>query len=192
VMSDDGTSETQDQERSAFFGPRGRHRRPRPRKVLLAAGGLAMAAGVLSLVRMTPEPGGVAGLGTTETGPAPAPGTETDRAANTAATVPALPKVSPSATSAMGGPATTRPAPWTPVPPTTARPTSPSPATPAANNAESPTRPATHPTPTPTTATPQPAPGSTSPAPKPGQPDDNGGLCVPIISVCVDLSMPGS
>ena len=38
-----------------LFGPRGRHRKPRPRKVLLAAGGLALAAGALSLVRLTPD-----------------------------------------------------------------------------------------------------------------------------------------
>ncbi|MFB7595955.1 hypothetical protein [Streptomyces sp. NPDC056160] len=38
---------------------RGRHRRPRPRprKALLTAGGLALAAGVLSLVRLAPEYG---------------------------------------------------------------------------------------------------------------------------------------
>ncbi|MEU9732373.1 hypothetical protein AB0E07_13110, partial [Streptomyces sp. NPDC048002] len=45
-----------------LFGPRGRHRRPRPRKVLLAAGGLALAAGALTLVRLPPAsgPGGLA------------------------------------------------------------------------------------------------------------------------------------
>jgi hypothetical protein len=40
-----------------LFGSRSRHRRPRPRKVLLAAGGLALAAGALSLVRLMPDPG---------------------------------------------------------------------------------------------------------------------------------------
>src|SRR5690349_20801821 len=48
--------------------PRGRHRRPRPRKVLFAAGGLALAAGVLSLVRLSPDPGGAGGPGTAEAG----------------------------------------------------------------------------------------------------------------------------
>ncbi|MFD7952888.1 hypothetical protein ACFV4X_05285 [Streptomyces ardesiacus] len=42
---------------------RGRHRRPRPRKVLLVVGGLALAAGALSLVRLLPEPPGDAGDG---------------------------------------------------------------------------------------------------------------------------------
>ncbi|NEB11429.1 hypothetical protein G3I32_21730, partial [Streptomyces coelicoflavus] len=37
--------------RNAWFR-RGRHRRPRPRKVLLVAGGLALAAGALGLVRL--------------------------------------------------------------------------------------------------------------------------------------------
>lgn len=55
-----------------LFAPRGRHRRPRPRKVLLAAGGLALAAGALSLVRMSPD-SGVSGLGATESDPAPRP-----------------------------------------------------------------------------------------------------------------------
>ncbi|MFE1241511.1 hypothetical protein [Streptomyces tendae] len=40
------------------WGRRGRHRRPRPRRVLLAAGGLALAAGALSVVRLLPESGG--------------------------------------------------------------------------------------------------------------------------------------
>ncbi|MGQ4425417.1 hypothetical protein ACN6LL_008214, partial [Streptomyces violaceoruber] len=43
------------------WGRRGRHRRPRPRKVLLAAGGLALAAGALSVVRLLPGPGGDTG-----------------------------------------------------------------------------------------------------------------------------------
>ncbi|MEV8123009.1 hypothetical protein AB0P07_02605 [Streptomyces sp. NPDC085944] len=42
---------------------RGRHRRPRPRKVLLVAGGLALAAAALSVVRLLPEPGGDGGVG---------------------------------------------------------------------------------------------------------------------------------
>ncbi|TWV27911.1 hypothetical protein FRZ03_38420, partial [Streptomyces misionensis] len=36
---------------------RGRHRRPRRRKALLAVGGLVLAAGVLGLVRIYPESG---------------------------------------------------------------------------------------------------------------------------------------
>ncbi|WP_053190612.1 hypothetical protein, partial [Streptomyces resistomycificus] len=86
--------------------PRGRHRRPRPRKVLLAAGGLALAAGVLSLVRMTPDPG-VGGLGAAEAGPSLDPYSDTDagRSTNAAATVGAeTPVAGPSATTPLGGP----------------------------------------------------------------------------------------
>ncbi|MDX5568842.1 hypothetical protein PYK79_43700, partial [Streptomyces sp. ID05-04B] len=50
---------------------RGRHRRPRPRKVLFAVGGLALAAGVLSLLRPTPDTGGAGALGTAEAEPRP-------------------------------------------------------------------------------------------------------------------------
>ncbi|MCG0067181.1 hypothetical protein L0F81_28605 [Streptomyces tricolor] len=49
---------------------RGRHRKPRPRKALLAAGGLALAAGVLSLVRISPQ-SGVGASGTAEPDRAP-------------------------------------------------------------------------------------------------------------------------
>ncbi|RSN45473.1 hypothetical protein DMH12_30305, partial [Streptomyces sp. WAC 04229] len=90
------------------WGRRGRHRRPRPRKVLLAAGGLAFAAGALSLVRLLPEPGGDAGGYGAEAAPRVDPGggeeTATDRAGTPGAARPAGPvDVSPSATSAMGG-----------------------------------------------------------------------------------------
>ncbi|MEU1695549.1 hypothetical protein ABZ590_30060, partial [Streptomyces hirsutus] len=36
---------------------RGRHRKPRHRKLLLAGGGLALTAGALSLVRLASDPG---------------------------------------------------------------------------------------------------------------------------------------
>ncbi|PNG16182.1 hypothetical protein C1J00_43420, partial [Streptomyces cahuitamycinicus] len=63
---------------------RGRHRKPRPRKVLLAAGGLALAAGALSLLRLTSGPGPDARA--VEAGPRPDPvTTATDDAAGTAA-----------------------------------------------------------------------------------------------------------
>jgi hypothetical protein len=57
---------------------RGRHRRPRPRKVLFAAGGLVLAAGVLSLLRLTPDTGGAGALGTAEAEPQPDLVTSTD------------------------------------------------------------------------------------------------------------------
>ncbi|MFJ6554249.1 hypothetical protein ACIQNT_18680 [Streptomyces luteogriseus] len=58
---------------AAPFHPRarGRHRKPRPRKVLLAAGGLAVAAGALSLLRLASGPGTDAG--SVEAGPRPDP-----------------------------------------------------------------------------------------------------------------------
>ena len=80
-----------------LFGSRGRHRRPRPRKILLAVGGLAVAAGALSLVRMAPEGAlGGGGLGTAEAEPRlddPHAGSGTDRATNAAATIGAVPQV---------------------------------------------------------------------------------------------------
>ncbi|MEV8432067.1 hypothetical protein [Streptomyces chartreusis] len=182
-----------------LFGPRGRHRRPRPRKVLLAAGGLALAAGALSLVRMSPD-SGVSGLGAAESDPAPAPGTdaEPDRSTNAAATLtPNAPKATPSATSAMGGLGT---APTTDsiVVPTPARTTTTAPH--GQGGAPAPTPPAAQPgtqAPEPPTTTPR-APRPTTPAPEtPGRPpttppptqqprpDDNS-VCVPIIGLCVD------
>ncbi|MFG2317934.1 hypothetical protein [Streptomyces tendae] len=90
------------------WGRRGRHRRPRPRKVLLAAGGLALAAGALSVVRLLPEPGGDPGAFGAGAGPrveGPGRGAAPDRAASpgAAATGGRPPGASPSATSAMGG-----------------------------------------------------------------------------------------
>ncbi|MFI1759542.1 hypothetical protein [Streptomyces sp. NPDC020571] len=89
------------------WGRRGRHRRPRPRKVLLAAGGLALAAGALSVVRLLPEPGGGLGGFGAEAGPrveSDGRGTASDRATApaAAATGGGPPGASPSATSAMG------------------------------------------------------------------------------------------
>ncbi|MER6045045.1 hypothetical protein ABT136_30575, partial [Streptomyces sp. NPDC001856] len=64
----EGTAEPVEQVRLWPPGGRGRHRRPRPRKVLLVAGGLALAAGALSLVRLTPD-SPVPGIGTAEADP---------------------------------------------------------------------------------------------------------------------------
>ncbi|WP_254389762.1 hypothetical protein [Streptomyces sp. AC550_RSS872] len=174
-----------------LFGSRGRHRRPRPRKVLLAAGGLALAAGALSLVRLTPE-AEVAGLGAAGTEPTPDSATspdtattteaDTDRSANTAATVPTA---SPSATSAMGGLNAT-PTTTTIVVPTTNPTTPPSPATtpadtPAAPRPPAPTEQAPRPTPTP----PPSRPTANPPTLQPDHPAEDS-VCVPIIALCVD------
>ncbi|MFF4469401.1 hypothetical protein ACFYZ3_07550 [Streptomyces sp. NPDC001599] len=92
------------------WGRRGRHRRPRSRKVLLAAGGLALAAGTLSVVRLLPEPGGGFGAGAEPRVEGGGRATASDRAAAPdRATAPATGTdgepsgTGPSATSAMGG-----------------------------------------------------------------------------------------
>ncbi|WP_254402350.1 hypothetical protein [Streptomyces sp. AC555_RSS877] len=185
-----------------LWSPRGRHRRPRPRKVLLAAGGLALAAGALNLLRLTPD-AGVDGLATTEAEPRVDQEAGADRATHAAATVAAVvPGASPSATTVMGGPSAL-PTPGASLAPTTAagssRPTStttpqaPNPAVTAVPSTAP--RPSTSggrlpqpaPTPTPSRATTPPAPQPEQPE-QPGRPDrtDGPGLCVPVIAVCVD------
>ncbi|MCX5423258.1 hypothetical protein [Streptomyces sp. NBC_00078] len=166
---------------------RGRHRRPRPRRVLLAVGGLALAAGALSLVRMAPE-SGVGAVGTAEADPRQDPGTGTGRSDNAVATVEAVPRVSPSATSAMGGASATPTAASSLVPllSPTAPPDPESTATttlPQAPNTPAPTPPPHRPTTTPPTPRPTPTPGS--PTPPPPNNADDPDLCVPIIGLCV-------
>ncbi len=196
-----------------LFGPRGRHRRPRPRKVLLAAGGLALAAGALSLVRLVPD-SALDGPGTAEAEaePHPDPDAGTNGSADTAATVPAAlpaPKVSPSATTVMGGAGSTPTAGTLHVPTTGANanaaaastmlPLFPAPGTtsgapdaPRTNDTEAPA-------PARTTTAPQPAPKPASPTADPAQPDqsgqptrpDDGDVCVPVIGLCVDSLTTG-
>ena len=192
-----------------FFARRGRHRRRPHRKAMLAAGGLALAAGALSLVRLAPETG-IPGLGPAD--PADVPdlaidagdhgtGTGTDRSTEAAATLPAdrtRTRPSPSATSAMGGLGTTPSAGSILVPTATAGGTRSS-APGATDDAETPVRPpeappaATEPSrPAPTTPQHPPAPGrptaspTSAPAPQPSEPDDRG-ICVPVIGLCIDL-----
>ncbi|MEU8970856.1 hypothetical protein AB0D11_16515 [Streptomyces monashensis] len=164
---------------------RGRHRKPRPRKMLLAAGGLALAAGALSLVRVASD-AGVDSPATAEADPR-ATGT-TDHAANTAATVTGSPTALPSATAVMGGrnpvPAHPRPTAARPAAPTAAAPhptpsTTPPPTAHTAHTASSPPAPTTtHPTPTASAAAPAPS--------RSGKDPGQGGLCVPVIGLCVD------
>ncbi|MGW0293982.1 hypothetical protein [Streptomyces tuirus] len=185
---------------AAPFPPRvrGRHRKPRPRKVLLAAGGLVLAAGALSLVRLTSGPG--ADAGTVEAGPRPDPvTTATDDATQTAATFPAVPDASPSSPTALGtlpaSPVTkgARPSPSAtaaaPATATAAGPTSttipdtpnaPAPAPTASRGGDAP-RPAPTPPAPPSRTTPAPPPRPEEPK-KPHDP----GLCVPVIGLCVD------
>ena len=95
--------------RSAWWR-RGRHRRPRPRKVLLVAGGLALTAAALSVVRLLPEPGGDGGVGFGAEAAPRVDGGGRDKASDDRASAPTstgadggTPGASPSATSAMGG-----------------------------------------------------------------------------------------
>ncbi|MFJ3041619.1 MULTISPECIES: hypothetical protein [Streptomyces] len=88
------------------WGRRGRHRRPRPRRVLLAAGGLALAAGALSVVRLLPESGGDPGAFGAGAGPrveGSGRGAAQDRATSPGATGGGPSGASPSPTSVMGG-----------------------------------------------------------------------------------------
>ncbi|MFB7108089.1 hypothetical protein [Streptomyces sp. NPDC056190] len=199
------------------WGPRarGRHRRRRPRKALLAAGGLAVAAGVLSLVRLAPESGPTR-LGAVEAEPHAAPGHNSGGSAGTPAdtstTTGAGPATAPSATVALRGVS------GAPVPDGSAVPvTSPSAATAAVEPSplpETTTVPTAlpedpdppeypeHPEhPEPTNA-PRPS-ASTAPAPRPAPtpsrstqppppPSGGGGLCLPIIGLCVGVeAVPG-
>ncbi|WP_369391525.1 hypothetical protein AB5J72_30855 [Streptomyces sp. CG1] len=185
-------SGTDDTEAGASVVRRGRHRKPRPRKVLLAAGGLALAAGVLSLVRVTPDPG-AGSPGTAEAEPRlGASDNATDHATNTAATTPTVPTAPPSATSAMGGrslaPTTTGRAgtgtePGTPSSRTATPAALPSGPASAPGTNRQPSEPAS-------TAPPTTRPTPTAPAPAPSHsttPPDPGGLCVPVLGICVGL-----
>ncbi|OIK03074.1 hypothetical protein BIV25_00105 [Streptomyces sp. MUSC 14] len=153
--------------------------------MLLAAGGLALAAGALSLVRVASD-AGVDAPATAEADPRAA-GT-TDHAANTAATVTGSPTALPSATAVMGGrsaaPAHTHPTAARPAPPTVAAPHPTPSATPP------PTAHTTHTAPSPAAPTAaHPAPTTPAPAPAPsrsGKDPGPGGLCVPVIGLCVD------
>ncbi|MGI5377817.1 hypothetical protein ACQEV2_26935 [Streptomyces sp. CA-251387] len=174
---------------SAFFTPRGRHRRPRPRKVLLAAGGLALAAGALSLVRLTPD-SDVTGVEAADSAPTPALGTDTDLATDAAATPePPHLKPSPSSTYAMGGLGTT-PTTDTIVVPTTNTTAAPRPGASGTKTDDTTAPIPTHHPTAPTSREPAPTPTPTRPAPNPPVPEptqsDDNAVCVPVIGLCVD------
>ncbi|MET8226191.1 hypothetical protein [Streptomyces sp. NPDC005301] len=192
-----GAKEAQDRLVSWTRPVRGRHRRPRPRRTLVAVGGLALAAGALSLVRLTPDPLGGGGE-RTEAGPhgSGAASGPADNAAATVEPVPTAGSATPSATGVMGGAGATPTSGATVVP---TSPTSPTgtpmqsrPVDPAAGRTgipEAPADPVTSAPPAPsrpptTSAAPRPAPSHSTRAPDPG-PDDPG-LCVPVIGLCVD------
>ncbi|MFF9621795.1 hypothetical protein [Streptomyces griseosporeus] len=184
---------------SADDRPRGRHRRRPPRKAALVAGGLVLAAGALSLVRLAPETG-VPGLGTAEAEPQHRPGEEHATGRSTAVPSTPVPKASPSSTDVMG---TVSPL---PTPSATAAPsTAPAPAPAHVSMPAVAPRTSTPPAGTPSRSVPVPRPsaGTTTtpappapppsqpsptptPAPQPDEPDDPG-LCVPILGLCIDL-----
>ncbi|MFI1162434.1 hypothetical protein ACH4UM_02195 [Streptomyces sp. NPDC020801] len=186
---------------------RGRHRRPRPRRVLLAAGGLALATGVLSLVRLAPvaPESGNGGPGSAEAEPHADAGNGRARSAGASATTGAGPAALPSATVPMGGadaapasgtsastgssPSAAAALPPSALPDTTSVPTSVPTTIPEAPNPpehRAPTGasrppatrdPAPRPTPAPSRRTHSPAPSS----------GGGGGLCVPVIGLCVGV-----
>jgi len=91
----------------ALTRPRGRHRKPRPRRILFAVGGLALAAGALSLLRMAPHPtGGDTGVEATDIDPSAAGSTDSpaqdDAGAVPVAAPPPTAGGSPSATATNG------------------------------------------------------------------------------------------
>ncbi|MFM9448222.1 hypothetical protein [Streptomyces acidiscabies] len=188
--------------RSGAFRPRGRHRRPRPRKVVLAAGGLAFAAGVLGLLRVVPDGGGggpVAGAavgddGGTRTGAGEGEagregyaGGVTDLATN-AAPVPSgtAGDTRTSDTRSTPGGAVSR------VPDPRSTPAASGVPRPSAPSQELPVSPAPTPDIPTRTARPTPAPTPTVVPPEshtpstPPTPDDPHDICVPAIGLCVD------
>ncbi|MGJ5890809.1 hypothetical protein ACSCBZ_02510 [Streptomyces niveiscabiei] len=189
--------------RTGAFRARGRHRRPRPRKVVLAAGGLAFAAGVLGLLRVVPDGGAGTGtgVGAGEASREGYAGGVTDLATNAAAAVPA-PSGGPGDThstgdrygtgdtrSTPGGAASRVPDPRStpgtsgvprPSAPSQELPVSPTPTPDTPAHAASPA-----PTPTPTVVPPESHTPSTTPTPD--HPHDSPhGICIPVIGLCVD------
>ncbi|MFF1279032.1 hypothetical protein ACFVZC_37655 [Streptomyces marokkonensis] len=171
---------------------RGRHRKPRPRKVLLAAGGLALAAGAVSLVRLTSAPDGVGDIGV-EAGPHPTPPAGTTTRSGTPPPNTTAPEASPSSPKALGGknetplaPPEPSSAPRTPTAvPETPRTTSPTP--PAPSTSGPPGTPRAPGPPPPEHREPPPhRPENPAPTPEPDPP----GLCVPVIGLCVGGGSP--
>ena len=202
IRAQSGTAETDRQagpakatEPAPHAVRRGRHRKPRHRKVLLAAGGLALAAGVLSLVRVAPE-SGVGAPGTAEAEPRLDSGDGTnDDTSGTSAKVTETTTPRPSATTVLGGTsaAPMRTATPTTLPGSTGIPTT-IPTTGTPRPTATPSTP-TAPRPSPTTSTPTQAPAP-APAPTPAPsgsthaPAPGGEVCVPVIGLCVDA--PGA
>ncbi|MER6351476.1 hypothetical protein ABT186_06410 [Streptomyces sp. NPDC001634] len=169
--------------------PVGRHRKPRRRRMVLAVGGFALAAGALSLVHIAPE-SVTGGGGTAEAEPridptdtaatvATVPSTHAAYRSTTAiakeasgilaATATASPPAPPSAPSSASAPRVTDPATGIPE----------APSTPTASRTPAPPAAAAPTAPRPTTSPTEPA---HTPTPAPNPP----GLCVPLVGLCVN------
>ncbi|MFC4471472.1 hypothetical protein ACFPH6_44490 [Streptomyces xiangluensis] len=197
-MRDAGTNAVADEqapvhEATRAERPRGRHRKPRPRRMLVAVGGLALAAGALSLMRLAPEPPGGTDGGVTATDIEPAEiepaDVEPTAAGSTESHVPVSdtgsataegaprPRRSPSAIAPPNGGSgperasrpTITPAATPPAFPRTAAPGDPT-------AAPEPLKPPTPEKPSP------PTPRPPTSDPDPDRPD----LCVPIVGLCLD------
>ncbi|MCG7208705.1 hypothetical protein [Streptomyces arenae] len=170
---------------------RGRHRKPRPHKVLLATGGLAVAAGVLSLVQLAPDGGGAGAPGTAEAEPRldPTADATTARSANAAATIGSVPTAAPSAAGGTGG---ASPAPTaTTAGGTAAASPSPSPSPTALPSTVTvpttiPAGPARPPDTLPPTTTAPTTTTTPSPTPAPSTHQPTGTVCLPIVGLCVN------
>lgn len=195
---------------------RGRHRRPRRRRVLFAAGGLALAAGVLSLARMAPESmtGIGGGGGPADAEPRGGTATATDPADDAVTTVEAVPPparagaatattvtgdASPTGTSGVStapGPSPARSDGAVPAAragdlgtDTDTGTDAPEPGTTGIPTGPATARPPQAPDPTPTATAPPRAPTPSTQAPAPTH---RPGVCVPIVGICVDgLLSPG-
>ncbi|MET7782308.1 hypothetical protein ABZU94_01590 [Streptomyces mirabilis] len=183
-------------------GGRGRHRKPRPRRALFAVGGLALAAGALSLARMAPE--SVVGGGSGNTEAEPRSGVATDEALDAAPTVWTVPSAHPAPrgpTGAQGGASATPTSGVSPAPaaPSTAASPSATATIPSARASAPvgsepdttgiPTAPVVVPSQPHTQRPPAPSPTTHAPGPAPTQ--NPPGLCVPIVGICVnDLAGP--
>lgn len=171
--------------------PRGRHRKPRHRRALLAAGALTLTAGAATLIHLStpdapPRDTRAATLPSPErSGAATTPG-EADPPGGT--TPPQAPRPNPNPTSpkAQGGkaqePLTQQSAPpQTPSAPASTRTVTPPPAPETSPTSELP--PQQPPTPPPPATTPPP------PPPPPGdeskEEDDDRGLCLPLLNICL-------
>ncbi|MGW5064353.1 hypothetical protein ACWEQ2_45050 [Streptomyces sp. NPDC004096] len=186
----EATTTTHDEAGRFRLRPAGRHRKPSRRRVVLAVGGFALAAGALSLVRLAPE-SVTGGAGTAEAEPRIA---ATDTAA-TVETGPATDGGHPSGTTraetttavssaTVMGATSTSAGPSAQQSSAAARGTDPATGIPEAPSAPTPSRTAWPPTDT-TPAAPGPTPSATATTQVPVPEQDPPGLCVPIVGLCV-------